>query len=93
MVVGSTSYTDYTFAGTIAAGNHVISVSSSNATSTNQLYLDTVWTTVGAIGDQFTGKSGSAPSSTMWTSALGTGWDSGVQNYISGGSYLDLDAA
>ncbi len=89
VVVGSTSYTDYTFAGTIAAGNHVISVSSSNATSTNQLYLDTVSTTVGAIGDQFTGKSGSAPSSTMWTSALGTGWDSGVQNYISGGSYLD----
>jgi beta-glucanase (GH16 family) len=89
VVVDSTSYSDYTYAGTIAAGNHVITVSSSNATPGSQLYLDTVSTTVGAIGDQFTGKSGSAPSSTMWTQTIGTGWDPGIQNYTSGGAYLD----
>ena len=89
VVVSSTSYQDYTFAGTIPAGTHVISVSTSNATSLRTLYLDKVSTTVGAIGDQFAGKSGSAPSSTIWSPTIGTGWDPGIQNYTSSGAYLD----
>lgn len=89
VVVSSKSYQDYTFAGTIPAGTHVISVSSSNATSLRTLYLDKVSTTMGAVGDHFTGNSGSAPSSTIWTPTIGTGWDPGIQNYTSSGAYLD----
>jgi hypothetical protein len=89
VVVGSTSYQDYTFAGTIAAGKHVISVSSSNSTSKATLYLDKVSTTTGAIGDQFTGSKGSAPTGTTWSTTLGTGWDPGIQNYTNGGAVLD----
>ncbi len=89
VVVSSTSYSDYTFAGSIPAGTHAITVSSSSATSTSTLYLDKVSTTTGAIGDQFNGKSGAAPNSTMWTRTTGTGWDIGIQDYVSGGAYLD----
>ena len=89
VVVSSTSYQDYTFAGTIAAGTHVISVSSANATSLRKLYLDKISTTTDAIGDQFSGSNGSGASSTFWSTTLGTGWDPGVQNYTSGGAVLD----
>lgn len=89
VVVSSTAYGDYTYAGKIAAGSHVITVSSSNASAKSTLYLDKVSTTTGTIGEQFTGKSGSAPGSNYWTVITGTGWDSGIQNYASKNSYLD----
>lgn len=89
VVVKSTSYTDYTFAGTIAGGTHVISISTSNATSRSTLFLDKVSTTIGTIGDQFDGKSGSAANRTIWTTVTGTGWDRGIQTYTSSGAYLD----
>lgn len=89
VVNSASSYATYTFAGTIAPGTHVISVSSSTATSTSPLYLDTVSTTTGPIGDQFSGKAGSAPNATIWTPTIGTGWDPGVQNYVASGAYLD----
>ena len=89
VAVTSTSYADYAFAGAIPAGTHSISISSSNATSTSSLYLDKLSTSAGPVGDQFTGKSGSTANSTMWTTTTGTGWDSGIQNYVSNGAYLD----
>ena len=89
VVVKSTSYTDYTFAGAIPAGQHVISVATANATPSSTLYLDKVSTSTGAVGDQFSGKAGSAPNSSIWTSAIGTGWDSGIQYYSSANTYLD----
>ena len=89
VVVGSTSYGDYTFAGTISAGKHVITVSTANATSTNMLYLDKLSTSTGAISDHFAGTAGSAANSTYWTTIRGTGWDPGIQNYTTGGAYLD----
>lgn len=89
VVVNSTSYTDYTFAGAIPAGKHIVSVSSSTATSSTPLYLDKVSTTTGVVGDEFSGKAGSAPDSTIWSTTTGTGWDIGIQNYVSSGVYLD----
>lgn len=88
ILVKSTSYTDYTFAGAIPAGKHTVSVSSSSATSSNPLYIDTLSTSTAAIGDQFSGKAGSALSK-FWKKTIGTGWDPGVQNYTDGGVYLD----
>jgi beta-glucanase (GH16 family) len=89
VVVGSTSYGDYTFAGTIPAGKHVITVSTANATSTQMLYLDKLSTSTGAISDHFAGTAGSAANSAYWTTIRGTGWDPGIQNYTTGGAYLD----
>ena len=89
VVVSSTAYQDYTFAGTIAAGKHVISVSSANATALGSLYLDKVSVTAGAIGDQFSGSMNAAASGTFWSTTLGTGWDPGIQNYTNGGAVLD----
>jgi hypothetical protein len=89
VVVNSTSYADYTFAGTIPAGTHLISISSSNATSGSALYLDKVSTSAGPIGDQFSGKAGSTANRTMWTTTTGTRWDTGIQNYTTSGAYLD----
>ena len=89
VVVGSTAYQDYTFAGTITAGTHLISVSSSNATSANTLYLDKLSTSTGAIVDQFTGGKGAAAGGTFWSTTIGTGWDPGIQNYTASGAVLD----
>ncbi len=63
LLVNNTSYSDYTFAGGISAGTHVISVSSTTATSRNTLYVDKLTTSTGPIVDEFLGKSGSSPQS------------------------------
>ncbi len=89
VLVESASYSDYRFAGAIAAGSHVISISSSTATSQNTLYLDKVVTTTGPIVDEFLGASGSAPASGIWTVRTGNGFDSGIQTYAAGNAVLD----
>lgn len=88
LMVNSTSYSDYTFAGGISAGTHVISISTTTATSRNMLYVDTVTTSSGPIVDEFLGNSGSAPSR-LWTSRSGSGFDAGSQTYSSGNVFLD----
>ncbi len=88
LLVNSTSYSDYTFAGGISAGTHVISISTTTATSRNMLYVDTVTTSSGLIVDEFLGNSGSAPSR-LWTSRSGSGFDAGSQTYSSGNVFLD----
>lgn len=89
VVVRSTGWTDYTITGTIAAGVHMLSVGTSNATALSTLYLDRVTTMTGPLVIDFAGKSGTAPNSTYWTSNTGTGWDGGVENYTSSNTYLD----
>ena len=89
LLINSTSYSNYTFAGAIAAGTHVISVSTTTATTRNTLYLDTVATATGPIVDEFLGASGAAPSSAIWTARAGTGFDSGIQTYATGNAVLD----
>jgi VCBS repeat-containing protein len=89
VLVESASYSDFKFAGAITAGSHVISISSSTATSRNTLYLDKVVTTTGPIVDEFMGESGSAPSSGIWTVRSGTGFDAGIQTYEAGNVFLD----
>ena len=90
VVVRSTAWSDYTIAGSIAAGSHVLGLSSSNATAQQTLYLDTITARTGAIGDDFTGAAG-VPNSTIWTvcNGSGCGWDSGVETYASNNAYLD----
>lgn len=88
LLVNSTAYTDYTFAGGISAGTHVISISSTSASARNILYVDKVTTSSGAIVDEFVGKSGSAPGS-MWSAVSGSGLDSGIQTYAAGNALLD----
>lgn len=88
LLVTSTSYSDYIFAGGISAGTHVISISSTTATTRNVLYVDKVTTSSGAIVDEFAGNSGSAPSR-LWTARSGTGFDSGKQTYSSSNAFLD----
>lgn len=88
LMVTSTSYTDYTFAGGISPGKHEISVSSTTATTTNKLFVDSLTTTSGPIVEQFTGKSGSAPSN-LWTRRSGTGFDASTAIYAPGNAVLD----
>lgn len=88
IMVTSTSYSDYTFAGAIPAGTHTVSVSSASSTSVNPLYVDKLATTTTAVGDQFSGATGSALGK-FWKKTIGTGWDPGIQNYTDGGVYLD----
>jgi len=89
IVVNSTSYSDYTFAGTVPGGPHVLSISSSNATGLASLYLDKVTATNGSIVDDFLGKSGSAPDSRYWNVQTGSGWDGGIETYSKGNVYVD----
>lgn len=89
VLVSSGAYSDYRFAGAIAAGSHVISISSTTATSGNKLYIDKVVTTTGPVVDEFVGKSGSAPSSGLWNVRTGTGFDSGIETYAAGNAFLD----
>ncbi len=88
LLVNNTSYTDYTFAGGIAAGTHVISLSSTTATTRDVLYVDTLTVSSGPIIEDFVGKSGSKPGS-RWTARSGTGFDSGNQTYSSSNAVLD----
>ena len=88
VVVKSTSWSDYTVTGALSAGPHTISLGSSTATALRTLYVDKVMTTTGPVGDEFLGKSGSAPSG-IWNVISGTGWDTGVQNYTTGNATLD----
>ncbi len=88
LLVNTTSYSDYTFAGGIGAGTHVVSISTTTATTRNVLYVDTVTTSSGPIVDEFLGNSGSAPSR-LWTLRSGTGFDSGNQTYSAGNVVLD----
>lgn len=85
----STSWTNYTITGVIPAGSHVLALSSSTATSTGPLFIDKVTTATGSIGDDFIGKSGSAPDKAIWTPKIGSGWDSGVETYSPSNAVLD----
>jgi hypothetical protein len=87
--VTSTGWTDFTFAGVVPAGAHVLSVSSTTATATNSLYLDKISTMTGPIVDNFTGKSGTKPSDALWGLVAGSGWDSGIQTYTTNNAFLD----
>lgn len=93
VMVKSTSWSDYTFAGAIPAGTHQVSITYSNnydtATGQRDLFLDRVTTTTGILGDEFAGKAGSAPNGANWTVKTGTGWDSGIENYSTGNAVLD----
>ena len=89
VVVRSTSWTNYTITGVIPAGSHVLALSSSTATSTGPLFIDKVTTATGSIGDDFIGKSGSAPDKAIWTPKIGSGWDSGVETYSPSNAVLD----
>lgn len=88
LLVTSTSYTDYTFAGGISAGKHEISVSSTTATTTNKLFVDSLAITSGPIVEQFSGKSGAAPSN-LWTRRSGSGFDASTATYAAGNAVLD----
>lgn len=89
VVVSSTSWADYTIAGALTDGSHVLSISSSDATPQSKLYLDKVTSRTGSVTDEFLGKSGSSPDGAIWTAKSGAGWDSGVQTYSPGNVYLD----
>ena len=89
VVVKSTGWSTYTITGAIPAGNHVLTISTANSTNLSSLYLDRVTTMTGPMVMDFAGKAGAAPNSTFWTSRSGTGWDSGIQNYTTGSTYLD----
>ena len=89
LLVTPTGYTDFTFAGALLAGVHLITVSSSSATSKNTLYLDKITTITGSIVDDFTGKSGSAPNDALWGVRSGSGFDGGIASYAAGNAVLD----
>lgn len=89
LLVEARSYSDYKFAGAIDAGSHEISIMSSTSTTRNTLYIDKVITAAGPIVDDFTGKSGSAPGSGIWTVRSGTNFDAGIQTYVEGNAVLD----
>lgn len=89
LLVEARSYSDYKFAGAIAAGSHEISIESSTSTTRNVLYVDTLIATAGPIVDEFVGKSGSAPDSGIWTVRSGVGFDSGIQTYDARNAVLD----
>lgn len=92
VMVKSTGWQDYTFAGAIPAGTHQISIGYSNnydtALGQRNLYIDKVTTVTGPIGDDFTGKAGSSPGS-LWTTQTGSGWDTGIETYVSSNAVLD----
>lgn len=88
LLVIPTSYSDFVFAGGLSPGTHVISISSTTASTRNILYVDTVTTSSGPIVDEFLGNSGSAPSR-LWTARSGTGFDAGNQTYSSSNAFLD----
>ena len=67
LLVEARSYADYMFAGKIAEGSHVLTISSSTATSQNTLYIDSLATSTGPIVDEFLGKAGAAPDPRFWT--------------------------
>lgn len=89
LLVEARSYSDYKFAGAIAAGSHEISIISSTSTTRNVLYLDSLITSAGPIIDDFAGKSGSAPGSGIWTVRSGTNFDAGIQTYVAENAVLD----
>ena len=89
LMVVSTGWTDFTFAGVVPAGSHDISVSTSTSTASNTLYLDKLSTITGSISDDFTGKYGSAPSDPLWGVRSGSGLDGGVQTYSTSNVFLD----
>lgn len=89
VVVSSASWTNYTITGVIPAGSHVLALSSSTATSTGPLFIDKITTATGSIGDDFIGKSGSAPDKSIWTAKVGSGWDSGIETYSPSNAFLD----
>ena len=89
LMVVSSGYTDFTFAGVVPAGQHVISVASTTATTSATLYLDKISTMSGPIIDHFTGKSGSAPSDPLWSVRSGSGLDAGIQTYTTSNVYVD----
>jgi beta-glucanase (GH16 family) len=88
LMINSSSYADYTFAGGIAAGTHVVSISSTTATTKNLLYVDKVTTSSGPIVEDFIGKSGSAPGR-IWAARSGSKFDSSAATYASGNVFLD----
>lgn len=88
LLVNTTSYSNYTFAGGISAGTHVISISTTTASTRDILYVDTLTSSSGPIVDEFLGNSGSAPSR-LWTLRSGTGFDAGKQTYSSSNVFLD----
>ena len=89
LLVEARSYSDYKFAGAIDAGLHEISIMSSTSTTRNTLYIDKVITAAGPIVDDFSGKSGSAPGSGIWTVRSGTNFDAGIQTYVAENAVLD----
>jgi beta-glucanase (GH16 family) len=89
VVVRSTSWTNYTITGVIPAGSHVLALSSSTATSTGPLFIDRITTATGSIGDDFTGRAGSAPDKGIWTPKVGSGWDPGIETYSPSNAFLD----
>lgn len=89
VLVNTTSYTDYTFAGGITAGSHVITVSSTTATTRNKLYIDALSNRTGPIVDEFVGTSGSAPGNGMWSVRAGTNFDGGQATYSADNAFLD----
>lgn len=88
LMVTATSYTDYTFAGGLESGPHVVSISSTTATTRNLLYVDKVTTSSGPIIEDFSGKSGSAPGR-IWTARTGSQFDLSAASYSSGNVFLD----
>ncbi len=57
VTVTSTNWPSNTVTGVITAGSHLPAVSSSNASSSSTLYLDSLSTSTGSVGDEFLGKS------------------------------------
>jgi beta-glucanase (GH16 family) len=45
--------------------------------------------TAGPVFDDFGGPAGSAPNPAYWGYVTGTGWDLGLQNYVTAGAFLD----
>ena len=43
----------------------------------------------GAVFDDFSGPAGSAPNPAYWSYVTGTGWDRGLENYVTAGAFLD----
>ena len=89
VVVNGSSWASYTILGSIAAGPHVLTISSSNATSQSALYLDKLVTTTGPFVENFSGNSGAAPSSATWNVTTGAGWDPGIETYSTSNVALD----
>lgn len=88
VVVKSTKWTDYTITGPIAAGSHVLSISSTSATALKSLYLDKVTTRTGPFVENFSGSRGAAPGP-LWTVKTGRGWTIGTETYSTKNATLD----